>query len=568
MNKPGKHNESGYLQVFQEITRLISGVQDPQEVMNLVVCRLPELLQVDAATIRLLDRGTNRFVLGAARGVSDEYLSRSTIDTVEVMQAWMDGRPTACRNMHISCDQDACAFISKEGVKSALSLPIKFKGEITGLLRLLTRKTREFSDNEIDFAMSLAEQVGIAIAGSQMFQELENQVNFFTARQDISRLVNSTLDLDDILNAIVDKLPGLLGVKGCTIRLLHPATNRLELAAASGLSEAYLNRGSISREDSSFKVLKGKPVAIYDAPHDMRVDYHEEIEKEGIKSILAAPIKNGKSVIGVLRLLSDTHRAFTASDIRFVVSIAEESGIAIEKARLYRKITLLFNQIEENERFLQTILDSLWMELLVVDPDKRIIMANNHFLKKTGLAEKDVLGQPFADIAPQYMQTGQPCPLETVLASAENLTVVREFQAGTQTKWFKRHLVPIVRDDGRVEFVVDACNDITDQIKLKEEHARRIKLQGVVEMAGTAAHKINSPLFAALGTSQLLREDLTEMETREDMDLVISNLQKIKELTRDMIHVTGFSSSEYAGNTQLVELETVTTANFKEQTND
>jgi hypothetical protein len=35
-----------------------------------------------------------------------------------------------------------------------------------------------------------------------------------------------------------------------------------------------------------------------------------------------------------------------------------------------------------------------------------------------------------------------------------------------------------------------------------------------------------------------------------------------------MIHVTGFSSSEYAGNTQLVELETVTTANFKEQTND
>jgi signal transduction histidine kinase len=87
-------------------------------------------------------------------------------------------------------------------------------------------------------------------------------------------------------------------------------------------------------------------------------------------------------------------------------------------------------------------------------------------------------------------------------------------------------------------------------------------------MAGTAAHKINSPLFAALGTSQLLREDLTEMETREDMDLVISNLQKIKELTRDMIHVTGFSSSEYVGNAQLVELETVTTANFKEQAND
>ncbi len=46
-------------------------VHDPQQVMDLVVRRLPELLEVDAATIRLLDNGTNTFVLGAACGVSE-----------------------------------------------------------------------------------------------------------------------------------------------------------------------------------------------------------------------------------------------------------------------------------------------------------------------------------------------------------------------------------------------------------------------------------------------------------------------------------------------------------------
>ncbi len=86
-----------------------------------------------------------------------------------------------------------------------------------------------------------------------------------------------------------------MGVKGCTIRLLHPATNRLELVAASGLSLEYLGRGSISREDSIFKVLKGEPVSIYDAPSDPRVDFHEEIaEKESKPSLLFPSAMIGK----------------------------------------------------------------------------------------------------------------------------------------------------------------------------------------------------------------------------------------------------------------------------------
>ncbi len=181
--------------------------------------------------------------------------------------------------------------------------------------------------------MFLAEQVGIAISNCQMLQEMKNQVIFFKAQREISQLVNSTLNLDQILGAIVKKLPGIMGVMGCTIRLLQPATNRLELVAASGVSQNYLTRGNISREDSIFKVLKGSPVAIYDAPNDPRVNYHDEIKEEGIKSILAVPIKNDQEIIGVLRLLTDSHRSFSASDIHFAVTVAEEGGNAIENGQ-------------------------------------------------------------------------------------------------------------------------------------------------------------------------------------------------------------------------------------------
>jgi PAS domain S-box-containing protein len=556
MISDNRHKEGDFLEVFQDVTRLISMVHDPQQVMDLVVRRLPGLLEVDAATIRLLDSGTSTFVLGAAYGVSDEYLSRTTIDSKEVMATLMQGQPTARTAIDRHCDHESCASISREGVKSAMSLPILFKGEVIGLLRLLTKDTRRFSEAEIAFAMSLAEQVGMAIANGRMFQEMESQVNFFRTMREISRLVNSTLDLDLILKTIVDKLPGIMKVKGCTIRLLHPATNRLELAAASGLSQEYLERGSIRREDSIFKVLKGEPVAIYDAPNDPRVDYHEDIEREGIKSILAIPISNEQEIIGVLRLLSDEHRSFTASEINFAVTVAEEGGNAIEKARTYRKITLLFNQIEEHERFLQTILDSLWMQLLVVDPDKRVIMVNKHFLETKGCTEAEILGRHYQSVSPWHPQESAACPVDTILSGRQPITVLDQLTVNDQPQWFERHLVPILGNDGKVNFVVEAVRDITGQKLLEQEKMERMKLQGVIEMAGTAAHELNSPLFAALGTAQLLRDDLPSQEMIDEMDMIIRNMKKMSSLTREMTTVTGFESKEYVGETKIVTLKT------------
>jgi PAS domain S-box-containing protein len=551
-----RHKESDFLEVFQEVTRLISMVHDPQQVMDLVVRRLPRLLEVDAATIRLLDSGTNTFVLGAACGVSDEYLSRTTIDSTEVMSALMRGLPIAKTGIDLHCDHEGCAFISREGVKGTLSLPILFKADVIGLLRLLTKNTREFSEAEIAFAMSLAEQVGVAISNSRLFQEMENQVNFFRELREISRLVNSTLDLDRILKTIVDKLPRITGVKGCTIRLLHPATNRLELAAASGVSEEYLYRGSISREDSIFKVLKGEPVSIYDAQTDPRVDYHESIKKEGIRSILAIPISNESEIIGVLRLLSTEPHFFTAMEINFAVTVAEEGGNAIQKARTYRKITLLFNQIEEHERFLQTILDSLWMQLLVVDPDKRVIMVNKHFLETNSCSEAETLGRLYKFVSPWQKLDTSVCPIATVLTERKPLTVLARLDAKTGPQWFERHLAPIVDNDGKVSFVVEAVRDITDQKLLEQEKMERMKLQGVIEMAGTAAHELNSPLFAALGTAQLLRDDLPTQEMIEEIDMIIRNMKTMSELTRKMTSVTGFESKEYVGETKIVTLKT------------
>ncbi len=543
--------EQGFLEIFQKITQMTSMVLDHQKVMDTVVNKLPELLSVDACTIRLLETSTNTFVLGAYSGLSMEYLSRSTIDTEETMEMIKSGHPVAKTNVYDDetfKDRDAAA---QEGIVSVLALPILFHGTIIGIMRLLTRTKRYFSSEEVSFSMALAEQIGLAISNARMFTEMEQQVNFMREVQEITKVVNSSLDLNVVLQAIVERVPRSIGAMGCTIRLLNSLTNHLELVAGHGLSEDYLNKGQVEKEKSITMVLSGEPVTVYDVANDERVKYRGNMQIEGIKSLLAVPIKFGKEVIGVMRVLTKEYHCFTNAEVDFAVTVAEAGGTAIQNARNYTKINLLFNQIEENERFLTDILNCIRPQLFVVDKDKHIVMANQVFLKTLNKTEAEVLGMEYHHVCTAD-EGENACPVDTVLSHGKTTTFTHKTTIGGEEKILERTASPMFGEDGELEYVIEVIRDITVKSKLEEEQKKRIKLEGVVELAGTVAHEINTPLFAALGTAQMAVEDVKDASLKEDLDVIIRNLQSIGALTKKMTSMTGFEKMDYVGDASII----------------
>jgi two-component system, NtrC family, sensor kinase len=547
-------NELKYLKVYQKVTKLISMVLDHQQVMDTIVRELPGLLDIDAATIRLLDSSTNTFVMGAAQGLSMEYLSRSHIDTEETMAMINSGYPVAKTDVDQDTHFHDQNLISQEGIKSTLTLPILFQDSVIGILRLLTKSNRVFSAEEISFSMALAEQVGIAISNSRMFQEMENQIDFMKEVQEISGLVNSTLDLDSVLQTIVERLPRSMGCKACTIRLLRPQTNSLELVASHGISEEYQQRGQIEGERNIALALTGAPVSIYDVSRDERVLYKESMKKEGIKSLLAIPLKVKREIIGIIRILSDSHHCFTSSEINFACTVAEIGGTAIQNARTYQKITLLFNQVEESERFVANILNCIRPQLLVVDKNLHLVLANRVFLTAMGREENELLGADYHSLWQGHADSSESCPVEQVLATGQTASNEHQLLKDDGPHWVERTASPMLGETGEVEYVIEVIRDITAKRQLEQEHLERVKLQGVVELAGTVAHEINSPLFAALGTAQLLEEDLESSELTTDVQTIIRNLKTINELTKKMTTMTGFESRDYVGKAKIVEI--------------
>jgi GAF domain-containing protein len=152
----------------------------------------------------------------------------------------------------------------------------------------------------------------------------------------VTSAISHSNDPEEVALMTVESITSALGAKGCALFLLNKKSDVLRIAASYGLSDEYINKGPLSASRSISKSLKDGPVAIYDVADDPRIQYPEEAKREGIASILSVPIVSGGVIIGALRVYTSEHWEFTLDDVDFVQALAQITGMALRKSKLYK----------------------------------------------------------------------------------------------------------------------------------------------------------------------------------------------------------------------------------------
>jgi len=158
---------------------------------------------------------------------------------------------------------------------------------------------------------------------------------YLSAFMKITKAINSSLEVQEVLHLIVQSTCVTTGSKGCSLMLLDEKNERLEVKSSYGLSDQYVGKGPVWADQSISETLKGKPIIIEDAIRDPRVQYPDEARREGIASIISLPVILRERVIGVLRLYTSVPCRFTEDDIDFLSAIAMQSGLAIGNSMMY-----------------------------------------------------------------------------------------------------------------------------------------------------------------------------------------------------------------------------------------
>lgn len=162
-----------------------------------------------------------------------------------------------------------------------------------------------------------------------------NIATFYRVFRDVSTVVHSSTDVDEVLELVVWKSSEMLGAKGAILRILNLETHQLELGAAYGLGERYISKGVVSKEKIITDLCKkNKVIIIEDILTDPRVQYPKEAWEEGIRMILDLPLTLKADVVGIIRMYFAEKRRFSEEELDFVIAIAEQCACAIDKARL------------------------------------------------------------------------------------------------------------------------------------------------------------------------------------------------------------------------------------------
>ncbi len=189
---------------------------------------------------------------------------------------------------------------------------------------------------------------------------------FFRVFAEVSNAIQSGEDLDAALELMVQRIGQAIGAKGCTLRMLDPASGELRLRAAWGLSARYLEKGSVRAAHEISEVFEDGPIVIRDVAADPRVQYPLEAAAEGIRAIVSLPFELIGHLRMVLRIYFDHPALLNDDDVRFLDAVASQGAAAIRCSLLqtryfdtFRRVMQAIHAGQDVQTILATIVEQV-----------------------------------------------------------------------------------------------------------------------------------------------------------------------------------------------------------------
>ena len=165
-----------YYKVFEQIVAVVHSSTNVREVLDLIVWKVSEILQAKGVVLRILNLEKNELELGAAYGLSEQYLIKGPVlssktsmelyekDRVSIIDdIWNDPR--------VQYPQEAW----NEGIKTILDLPITLKQHLIGIIRVYFSDQRKFSPEDLDFLVAVTRQCASALEKARLFEEQQTR---------------------------------------------------------------------------------------------------------------------------------------------------------------------------------------------------------------------------------------------------------------------------------------------------------------------------------------------------------------------------------------------------------
>ncbi len=344
-----------YLYSHETIERheaLLASISDLQATMEQVTTTLDyeqmlfvlaggasALLNADMSKVMLLENNKTTLRGVAWHGMEDE-LGRVLFSNVgEGLSGLCAKTGNAVKSSNLLTDQrvnENNSQARRSGMRSELCVPIRVRGEILGVLSVMSRTHKRFSQEEEYLLGTLAGQAGAALENARIYGIMQRQLTIARTMTEVSDYLNRVTEEQTALQWLLGQIRRTVPHDSASVLLVHG--KELRLAAAFGFAEGVLP-ATLSFPIAEHKLFqevsaRRQPVLVKDT------QAHTEWlgGPVSFRSWIGVPLIVEGVVIGLLGIDSQLPDAFTPEDTEIAARFGVQIALAVRTARLYRRL--------------------------------------------------------------------------------------------------------------------------------------------------------------------------------------------------------------------------------------
>jgi len=162
--------------VFRDVSTSVHSSTSVKEALDTVVQKTTQALEAKGAILRILNLDTHHLELCAAYGLSEQYLAKGPVSSQQIIT-------DLCRLNRVIIIEDMISdprvqypqAAEREGIRMMLDLPLTLGNHFIGILRIFFPQKRPFSDEELNFVVSIGEQISLAIEKARLIETKQAQ---------------------------------------------------------------------------------------------------------------------------------------------------------------------------------------------------------------------------------------------------------------------------------------------------------------------------------------------------------------------------------------------------------
>lgn len=250
-----------------------------------------------------------------------------------------------------------------------------------------------------------------SLAGvAEKIEAFETEHSNMVALAEVGQVVNSSLEIDEVLRIVMDNI----------VRLTHAERGFLMLRDEKGQMATSVARNwekesihaselTVSRTIVQRVIETGEAIITTNAQEDQRFVGQESIVAFNLRSILCVPLKMKDELIGVIYADNRVRAGiFAESERDLLVAFGNQAAVAIQNARLFSSLKQTLAEVTGLKNLMDNIFSSIASGVITADVENQITLCNRAAQSILGYQSMDIIGHHLDEVLSPVLDNIQP----------------------------------------------------------------------------------------------------------------------------------------------------------------